>query len=109
VSDAVKRSALVSTARDGFSEVWQALHAGDAMRQAFASTRLVAELLRISRRLRSLERKETNGELRGFVELAGRESARRLMALANREDTERSLAIARVFTADRTTLSVGRF
>jgi len=82
------RSAAVSSACESFMRAWRACVAPDVLRQSSGSTRLVAEVLRISRRLRALVGKEKNGELAGLVEPAIRESARRLVALANSDLTQ---------------------
>jgi hypothetical protein len=87
IPDIAMRSTAISNACEGFVEGWRALIPADVMRQAFASTRLVAEILRISRRLRAVAAKEKNGELVGFVGPAVLESARRLVALANSGST----------------------
>jgi hypothetical protein len=91
IADMTVRSAAVAAACESFVRAWRALVAPDVMRQAFGSTRLLAEVLRVSRRLRAVAAKEKNGELAGFMEPAARESARRLVGLAN-SDLTRSRA-----------------
>src|SRR5262249_46796586 len=83
VAEAAKRSVLASNAREVFSQVWRAHHSLELLQKAFASTRLVAEVLRVSRRIRAIAAREASHELRGFLEPAARQSADRLVALAN--------------------------
>jgi hypothetical protein len=84
IADPPQRAAAIRAARERYVEVWRPLVAPETMRRAFASTRIVAEVLRVSGRLRALAVKEARGELVGLLEPAARESARRLAALAQR-------------------------
>lgn len=87
VSDEAARSVLVAAGQAAFSNAWKPCCSPRIMNEAFGSTRLAAEVLRVSRRLRAAVQKERNGELVGFTSLAAQESGERLVALANRSPT----------------------
>lgn len=78
-----ERAALQSAALQAFIEAWRESVAPPVLRAAYRWTRLIAEVSRVSTRLRKLRRMEENGELCGLVDAAHRQSAERLTMLTS--------------------------